>query len=294
MTVTPISKITERNVQQIGKSLLITLPKQWARTFNIKKGQKLKLLTSEQGNLMIAPEFVEKLERKETSIEFDQYFHRKFFREYFEGNDKITIDFKPNENKKDLYEFLKRFMNVQVIEETEKRLVVRCFKIEDLSIEECMKRMYYLSIGLFDENKVSDIKEIRDTMTRFYYMLVMQVRRFLSEGKFTKENQISLIRALDFRMVAEKIQRVTLKLIELKEPSDDLEKIKELYSKSILLFLASDYEKAIPLWKEIRDEMNKLEKIKDKQLKGTVQTYNKTLILYEILNYAKEISMLIR
>ena len=209
-------EITERSVQEIGRSLLVSLPKGWTKALKVKKGSKIKLLVTEQGQLCIAPEFAREEKKKESTLIFDEYFQRRFFREYFNGNEKITIVLKKRiteSDRKTIYSFLKRFMNAQVVEESASRIVVKCFAIEELSIEECVKRMYFLSLNMFDEflaaNEKVKMQELRDTLTRFYYILIMQVRRYLSEGKFTKSNQIPLIRALDFRMVAEKIQRIS-------------------------------------------------------------------------------------
>ncbi|MBI5065939.1 AbrB/MazE/SpoVT family DNA-binding domain-containing protein [Candidatus Woesearchaeota archaeon] len=86
-------KVIERSLQEIGQSLLVTLPKSWTKTLNLKKGSPIKMTISEAGNLLIAPEFVKKEEKKETTIPFDDFFSKRFFSAYFEGNEKITITF---------------------------------------------------------------------------------------------------------------------------------------------------------------------------------------------------------
>ncbi|MEI7718479.1 MAG: hypothetical protein WCI72_01310 [archaeon] len=291
-------QIIERNLQEIGKSLFVSLPKEWTKLLKLKKGSKIKMMTAENGILTIAPEFTKQDKNKESEIEYDKQFKRKFYKEYFEGNDKITITIKEGANKKDiqeLYSFLKKFMNVQIIEENKGKIVVKSFKIEDLSIEECLKRMYFLSTSMIEESlegNTSSVKEMRDSTTRFYYMIVMQIRRFLEEGKYTEENQIPLIRAMDLRMAAEKIQRVSeiatdFEKINNKEISKFAELVREYYSKSILCLINSNYEKALALWseeKELKEKYSKFEKKKDKTTEG----------LFQIVRYSKEISMLVR
>lgn len=284
-------KITERNLQGIGQSLLVSLPKEWTRSLKLKKGSRIKMMVSEQGLLTIAPEFTTEIKKKEAEIALDENFRRKFLREYFEGNEKITINLKKStEKKEEIYSFLKRFMNVQVIEENNERIVLKSFKIEDLSIEECLKRMYHLSINMFEEaGQKKSLNEMRDSMTRFYYMLVMQIRRFLEEGKFTKENQIPLIKALDYRMVAEKMQRVS-------EIAESLEKAEEeitnYYSNSALCFINNNYQKALELWLEQKNLQKKYNrKISESK---NVAEYMKIEALRQILRLSKEISMLVR
>lgn len=244
---------------------------------------------------MIAPEFVEKSENKEAIIDYDD-FQRKFFREYFHGNNKITILFKknpPEQERKKIYSFLQKFINVQIIEESNLKIIVKCFMINDLSIEECLKRMHFLVLNMFDEKEKT--KEIRNTITRFYYMLVMQVRRFLSEGKFTKENEIPLIKVLDFRMNAEKIQRIAgiLSTIKISETHKDLLKeTKEYYSKAFNYFNSNNYEKALLLWQEGTEKQKKVQNLIGKA--NSIKDHKELTSLYQIITYAKEISMLVR
>jgi len=269
--------VIERNLQEIGKSLLVTLPKSWTNSLKLKKGSKIKIMISEQGNLLIAPEFVKKQSlNQETTIIFDEFFSKRFFKAYFHGYDKIIINFKDRHDG--LYEFLKKFMNVQIIEESSSRVVVKVFKIDELSIQECLKRMFFLSINMFDEvgNK-SKLQELRISLIKFYYMLVMQIRRFLSEGKYTEENQISLIKAMDYRMIAEKIERISGVLLNLKKDSY-LVQIKEFYSDSFNYFINEEFDKSLGLLKQEKILLNKIK--------------NKDLL--EILKYAKNIGMLIK
>lgn len=300
-------KIIERNLQELGKSLFVSLPKDWVNSFKLKKGSKIKMVVGEKGFISIAPEFTNLDKQKESHIEFDKYFKRRFFREYFMGNEKITILFskKINEKeRKEIYSFLKRFMSVQIIEENESKIIIKSFKIEELSIEECMKRLYFVSLNMMEEliinkNKLM-LSEMRDNMTKFYYLLVMQIRRYLDEGKFTKENQIPLIRAMDYRMISEKMQRISeivssLSEIEGPEIKKFLEEIKNYYAKATLSFINSNYEKAPSLWEEgerIEKENKKL-LYKAEKSKDTVM-YRQILDLFLILRYTREIANLIR
>jgi len=282
--------IIERSLQELGKSLFVSLPKEWATLLKLKKGSKVKINYMENSALSIAPEFTKEIKKKEVEVLYDEQFRRKFYREYFEGYDKIVLVFKNKigeKEKKELYSFFKMFMNVQIIEENETKLILKSFKIEDLSIEECLKRMHFLCLGMLEEigskNKAS-IREMRNTMTRFYYMLVMQIRRFLEEGKFAKENQIPLVRAMDFRMAAEKIQRIgeiaeNYKTSQIN--SSIMKTVIDYYSRAFFSFLNTNFENALSLWSEEKLLKKKLEKSADNDL-------------LQIIRYSKEISMLVR
>ncbi len=283
-------KISERKVQEIGKSLLISLPKEWTTSLGVEKGMKVQVMIGEQGSLSIAPEFVEKKKQKEVTIRYDEHFQRRFFREYFDENEKITVridGMKPAE-KKGLYIFIRRFMNTQIIEETRERIVIKCFRIEELSMSECVGRMFFLSLNMMDEIRDKEkMQELRDTMTRFYYMVVMQIRRFLSEGKYTKANQIPLILAMDMRMVAEKIQRIGELLCGMdRVDTISLQAARDYYRRSVEYFLNGSYEKALPLWHEYDKMVDNISR--------TAKAGRERDTFLQIVRYAKEISMLVR
>jgi phosphate uptake regulator len=275
-------KVIERSVQEIGKSLLVTLPKTWANGVGVKKGSVLKMIVGEEGHLSIAPEFVAKEEKRDVIITFDEHFQRRFIREHFNGNHKIIIKFKKitEKQRKKLYSFLTRFINVQIIEETKNRIVAKSFKIDELTLETCLNRMFYLSLNMLDDrtDKVK-MNELRDNMTRFYYMLVMQVRVFLSEGKFTGQNQIPLIRAMDIRMVAEKVQRIGEIIASEGTRLGDMKSIRDYYFRAVQYFINSDFEKALPLWQESQALQKK---------------YRNDNAKTQLVFYAKQISMLVR
>lgn len=300
-------QVIERNLQGIGDSLLVTLPKPWTRLLKLKKGSKIKMMVSGRGAISIMPEFVAEKKEEESIILYDENFARRFFREYFQGYEKITIRFNKEAleaKKKEVYHFLKRFMNLQIIEEVQDKVVVKCFKIDDLSIEECLQRMYFLSLNMLEElagkNNKAEMQEMEEALTRFYYMLVMQTRRYLSEGKFAEANQIPLLRAVDCRSVAEKIERIgdvvkKFETLQRKELKELLGKVKAYYRGAGSYFTHPNYEKALSLWHEERRLQERYEKVRqDLWKKKNIAEHQQLTDLFQILHYAKEISMLVR
>ena len=115
---------TERKLQEISGSLLISLPKEWANSFHLHKGSKVKIITAKNGLITLSPLVVAEEKKEDAVILYDKYFLRNFFRQYFLGHEKIIVKF-PVKNQDDrlrVYAHLKRFMNVQVIEEKEDQI----------------------------------------------------------------------------------------------------------------------------------------------------------------------------
>lgn len=273
----------ERKLQEIGKSLLVTVPKSWADELNLRKGSPVRMSVTDRGALMISPEFVSAKERKGARIAFDASGERRFFREYFGGADRIIIDLK-GRARADLQSFLGGFMNVQVVEESEKRVVIKLFPVDEFSMEECLARMHFLSLGLFDEAAKGSAYAVRDSLegslTKFYYLLVLQVRGFLSEGRFASA-RVPLIRAMDMRMVAERIERMAdiLKRAQLRSwEARELELVKQFYVRAFGCFRDEDFDAAVPVWAEERALRKRIQSVQGMQL----------------LRLAKEISSFVR
>ncbi len=272
-------QVVERSVQEIGSSLLVTLPKGWTTAVGVRKGTLLRLLVDEGGHLSIVPEHIERERKRDVTITYDVHFPRRFFKEYFDGNERITI-LTPAisaADRKHLYVFLKRFMNLQIIEETGANVVVKCFRIDDLTMEECLERMFHLSCALVTERQRDPavVGELRDTLTRFYYLLVMQIRRYLAEGKYAADKGVPIIRAMDYRMVAEKIQRIGE--IGATNALKGTTPFTEYYARAFRCFMDQDFPRALPLWDE-----------------GNSHTAKIPAPLAQLFRYAREISMLVR
>jgi len=296
-------KITERNLQEIGKSLLVSLPKEWTRLMKLKKGSQIKIRMSEDNTLIISPEFTKKQEKKEGFFDYDSNFFRNFVREYFLGSQKISISINQISEAElsNLHNTLKKFMNVQIIEEDDKKIVVKCFNIEELSIEDCLRRMYFISHDITNEimgkNNKTTIKELESSLTKFYFMLVMQIRRFLEEGKFAQDNQISLLRALDFRMVGEKIKRIADISKDISSRDKEVlyifKEISQLYEKAFNSFIANDYKKSLEISTE--KELALLSRLENQsKKKKDVVLLENVINLERFLSYSREIAQLTR
>lgn len=278
-----MGKIYERTLQGIGQSLLVTLPKNWIKTLGLKKGSTVKIMANEKGTLIIAAELTQAKEEKSTTIEYNESFMRQFFRVYFEGNTSITITLSDTTQpqKEEIYSFLQKFLNLQIVAEDDNKILVKSFRINELNIIECLKRMHQLSLNMIDEvlenNNKRKLEELEQALTRLYYLLVLQTRRFLDEGQYTENNQISLIRAMDMRMVAEKVERIADVTQNLKA-SHGLKETREYYRAAFSAFSNENFSQAIKSWQQ---ERRVAKKITDQKIRS-------------ILNYARQISSLVR
>ncbi|MBT5022448.1 phosphate uptake regulator PhoU [Candidatus Woesearchaeota archaeon] len=283
-------KIYERRLQEISGSILVTLPKKWADQFKLKKGSTVEISETEKKLLQISPKIENTHEKSREVIEFDKNFIRRFFRLYLSGTDEIVITKqKPFElsEKQVIQKSLDCFMNVQIIEDHPQKIVIQNFDIHDLSINQCLRRMYFLTKNMFNGilGMAEDIDTIDTSLHKFYFLLVRLIRKDLDEGHYI-EKKMQLIRYLDYRMVSEKIERVGDILKKLakenknKQVIEQLKYVEKLYESAFNTFIKEDFEDAISLWNK-RDDFGKKYK-------------NPNPDVEEIHNFAIQISKFVR
>lgn len=298
-------KKIERKLQEISKSLLLTLPSEWIKQFKLKKGSTVEVAVADDGSLRIAPVLKEQHVVKRAVIDYDSALLRRFFRAYLAGNEFITImlnkDFKASD-KKALLDFIhKNLMNVEVVEETKDKIVVQNFKLENITINSCFKRMYFIVKGMYDDllaGDKSDIKEKDKSVAKFYYMLVRLVRQSMEQSRFLMEQDLEPIEIVDYRLAAEKIERIGDLLKDLSDlkHAKDVENygkdVKKYMDETVLAFLSKDFDKAVQLWKSKSTMNNKYFALKKK--KKDKQDMEALYCFYLIFLHASSLASLVR
>ncbi|MBU4501431.1 MAG: hypothetical protein KKA79_02470, partial [Nanoarchaeota archaeon] len=184
---------------------------------------------------------------------------------------------------------------------TKEKIVLQNFRIEGLSIKSCFQRMNYITASMFEDiikGEHSSIKEKEKNLTKFYYMAIRLIREYLQEGKYVQKDDMTLVKAMDYRLACEKLERLAdeLKNISGKKTNEKVlklaEKINQEYMKITSAFLNEDFEEAIKMWnkyKQYTKESIALEKkLKNEQSKEVLHSYMK------VLEYIKDISNLVR
>jgi len=277
----------KRKLQNIKGSYLVTLPKRWIDNYDLEKGSQVDVVTTDQGYLEISPEYREKKKKEKDVIKWDDHVIKRLAGSYFGGYGKIEINL-PEEISKEKREefngFLDRLMNVEIIEENSDRIVLKNFGIKDLEFSTAFRRMYYFVRSMFEdllEGKTEHLKERDKQVDKFYFSVVMKLRSYISKGEYATEEDVPLIKAVDYRMVSEKVERIAdiIKNLELTEEEKERARdLFEYFNKVIECFINNEFEESC--------ELN----YRYEELKGKIEKKE----LNRILELTKDISDLIR
>ena len=294
----------ERKIQKISNSYLATLPKEWIKTYKLGKGDKIYYTLLSDGMLLVSGQKkTKKTFQKELNYSEDT-FERAFFRLYLLGYDFIKIRIKNSNQARKIHEYLEKFINVEIIEEDARYLNINNYDIDTLTPKKCFRRIFFLTGNMHEKLKEiystkdnaekemlkRHLKETDKRLSGFYFILVRDVRKHFSNRAFLNEEE-PLVRYMDFRMAAEKLERIADLIIyisQVKEKLNDdeskmLDKIFALNKDAVFAFLKNDFVAT--------DELNKrankmIEELSDAR---SVFRYN----LLEILNYIKDILNLV-
>ncbi|MCK4995339.1 MAG: AbrB/MazE/SpoVT family DNA-binding domain-containing protein [Thermoplasmatales archaeon] len=150
-----------RRVQKTGgSSYVITLPKEWIKSSNIKKNDPLGMINQSDGTLVITPKMIEK---KQESIKFfkvddktnQKYFLRQLVGAYIAGYNSIEIRSKermPISIRTSIGKFTQITIGQEVIEETDTLIIIKdLLKPAEMPFNSTIKRMHLIVKSMHED-----------------------------------------------------------------------------------------------------------------------------------------------
>lgn len=305
---------TKRRLQEISGSLFMSLPKSWLKNYKLRKGDEINISVEGDGSLRIAPVLTEKARPGKKTIKLDRFIVRNISSAYLGGHEVIEIvSDSPitSEYRKIIQRFLQKLMNVEIIEETANRIVLENFGYKVMPVDQALKRMYFITHDMLKDmlagnQTPANVEERDESVNKFYFMIVMHLRTFMSKGYYAfPEAEFSLLKALDYRLVAQKIERIgdlIKEIVELSKKTKNadyvLSKVNELaeiYELAFFAFIEEDLKKACAVWDKIKDLRAKTGNIK-KTVTAKKDVYAVELFnaLRQIVEYSKDIADLVK
>ncbi|MBT3865629.1 hypothetical protein HOF78_00825 [Candidatus Woesearchaeota archaeon] len=239
---------------------------------------------------------IDDLTTKEVELELVASYMKEFNKIIIKGND---IEKREHEVR----DILKRLVAIEVIEQTDKKIVAKDFlNIKEISLEDLRKRLDIVIKSMLHDSKIGNGKErygsvnTRDLdANRFAYLLFRVLRRCVEKPGIKKEvgltslgvvNEQTLV--LTMERIADLAKRISRedyksKLIssEINELNLVYEKVIENYNQAISAYQKKNYD----LSRKVYSENKIIQKSCDK-LKGKIKSAN----AFKILNLIREMS----
>ncbi len=201
-------KMEYRKVIKFGNSShVISLPKAWTDTQNIKKGDVIYFEENEKGNLTISPrDLDERDSRQIVKLNVDGISIKKIQLEmiaaYIKEFSKLIFTGKEISKKsKELRRMLRELMGVEVIEQTKTKMVAKDFlNIKEIKLEDIRRRLDSVVRNMIIDSKIGEGKSnYQDVINRDYdankfsYVSLRVIRRGMEKPKVRKQTGLSLL-----------------------------------------------------------------------------------------------------
>jgi len=215
-----------RTLQQTGgksgSSFLIILPKDWVVRQKLSKGDPVVVAEREDGCLIIDPRLPKAGETRSTTAEIANNLRWEITSRYLLGFDEICIVSKDpitNEQRDEVKRVIKRFVALEVTEEDDHQIVLRCLvDPTTLPVSTAMRRMNLITsrmigdaLNAYFDGIQKDAEEIiqRDEeVDRLFFLIVRELRSAVQYPRMSELMKITPVEALDYRLAAQYIERI--------------------------------------------------------------------------------------
>lgn len=227
-----------RRLQRIGSSTLISLPSQWVKDNNLKKGSIVSMDVSRDNTLVVFPSGEAAESAKEVTIQYSQAsmdsLVNQVYGAYLLGYDMIRVKASGSITYEDAERFkraMRKLVGLEIVEE-DRQTISSQFLLDPntLDAEKILRRMNSLVAGMMRE-MIEAIKEKEnlvkrsvggrdDEVDRQYFLLVRLIRSAMMDQQLAGKLNLSNIDILDYRIAANLLESAGDFIVELASLQD--------------------------------------------------------------------------
>ncbi|NVM53086.1 MAG: hypothetical protein HWN66_05240 [Candidatus Helarchaeota archaeon] len=201
-----------------SKTLIMSLPRNWTKRFNLTEKHEVQVLENPDGSLLILPlQFGIEKEPLEAEIKSEQYpdiqkLNYVIQTKFLDGNDIIRISSKspfPKSRYQEISNLVSQLMGFEILNTTTDEIILKdIMAIKESSIEELVKmvsntvlelmRKFLESISPAELSTLEAILNSRDNVLKYYLRVHRQLRKALMQPELLTRMNITAQDAVDF------------------------------------------------------------------------------------------------
>jgi phosphate uptake regulator len=279
-----------------GSSYILTLPKEWINSLNIKKNTPLGIHMQSDGTLLITPKMMQ--EQLQRTIEFDttqtpeqMFLLRRLIGAYIAGYTIITIT-STGRISETVHNVVRMFTQTaigqEVVEETDTSITVKdLLNPIEMPLDRTIKRMHIIVKGMYedtiqafktkDERLTNNVIQRDTDIDRLHWLIARQYNIILRNASLAEKMNITNGTASTCFLISRIIERIGDHVVGIAENASTLLKSEidkkiieqilaasnqslDLFNRSINAFFRKDIENS----NEIIEAVTKLEDLCDK------------------------------
>ncbi|HZW57193.1 MAG TPA: phosphate uptake regulator PhoU [Nitrososphaerales archaeon] len=236
-----------RKVQEMGgTTLLVSIPKDWAKAASVKKGSVLSIETSGDGGLLIYPVKSDAQEDPEKEIEIS--YPSRFSNEglpneitaaYLLGYDLIRVKGKhriASRDRERVISSIKKLIGLEVVEEDAQSITSQ-FLVDKTAVEpsKILKRISTIVRAMISDTlkqvapgdvpQFESVAQRDDEVDRLHFLLVRLIRSAVREPRSASKFGLTSIDCLDYRVAASQLETAGDYAVELSNAIANLSKV---------------------------------------------------------------------
>src|SRR5919108_819343 len=213
-----------RRLQKIGSSILISLPSEWVKNHNLKKGNMVLIEVNRDNSISLFPSDVSNENIKDVTIAYPpasmDSLVNQIYGAYLLGYDIIRIKGKSQisfDNRELIKYAMQKLVGLEIIDE-DGFIIISQFLLDEnaLDAEKILRRMSSIVAGMYRDTldglriKESSIEKLitsrDDEVDRQYFLLVRLIRSAMMDQKLASKLNLSNIDILDYRVAANHLE----------------------------------------------------------------------------------------
>ena len=256
--------------KKTGGSFLVILQKDLIDRQKLKKGDPVVVAEREDGCLIIDPRLPKAGETRFIEVSMESNLRWSITSKYLLGFDEIRVNSKEpitNNQRDELKQIIKRFVALEITEETENQIVIQCLvDPSTLPVKKALKRMNLLTSRMLKDATESYFEGNRDLadgvierdeeVDRLFFLIVRELRSLIQYPRMSEAMGITPVAALDLRLAAQYIERIADLAVDIAARTDKplegaekkkmkaiAEHVQQMHSESVLNLFKFDSEK---------------------------------------------------
>ena len=233
-----------RRLQKIGSSILISLPSQWIKNNNLKKGNILPVDINRDNSISIFPSDDMADETKEVTISYSpasmDTLVNQVYGAYLLGYDIIRIKASSQISFEDadrIKKAIRKLVGLEIVDEDGFHISAQfLLDTNTLDAEKILRRMSAIVAGMYRDlleairSKQNSIRKVisgrDDEVDRQYFLLVRLIRSAMMDQRLAGKLNLSNIDILDYRIAANLLESAGDYIVDLSGTMQGLSRIK--------------------------------------------------------------------
>lgn len=213
-----------RRLQKIGSSMLLSLPSEWVKNNNLKKGNMVMIEVNRNNSISLYPSDIDAEDVKEVNIPHPQLsmdsLTNQIYGAYLLGYNIIRIKGRSQisfDDRELIKLAMRKLVGLEIVDENGSNIISQfLLDANTLDAEKILRRMSSIVAGMYKDTLLGIQKKENgseksivsrdDEVDRQYFLLVRLIRSAMMDQKLASKLNLSNIDILDYRIAANHLE----------------------------------------------------------------------------------------